>query len=88
MEFALWKNFYDEAGKQQVLAFMWDNAIGIRLGEGIIRIGCGFILQNLAILYNIRRWSITIDSSNKHISERIASQQMNAESIQAEGKIR
>jgi len=80
----LWKNYYNEAGKQQVLTFLWDNAIGIRLGQGIIRIGCGFILQNLAILYNIRRWSITIDGTNKHISERIASKKPIGDSIQAD----
>lgn len=75
---ALWKNYYDEAGKQQVLQFMWDNAIAIRLGKGIIRIGCGFILQNLAILYNIRRWSMTIETTHKQISDRIEEQQQHA----------
>ena len=87
---ALWKNYYDEAGTQRVLQFMWDNAVAIRLGQGIIRIGCGFILQNLAILYNIRRWSMIIYSSNKQISARIESQSPNAQgnSIQADHMLR
>ena len=48
-----------------VLKFLSENEIPIRLGRGLIRIGIGFIFENLAILFNIRRWNMILEGTVK-----------------------
>ena len=50
---------------------MSDNITVIRLGQGIIRIGFGFILENLALLFNIRRWNFVLEGTAKHEHDRL-----------------
>ncbi len=43
-QMAIWKTYYDERARQRVLKFLAENLTVMRLGQGIVRIGFGFIL--------------------------------------------